>query len=158
MNWARAEKTKIILTLRGTPTQRAALDQGVAAAHAFSLNDWALMTLLREAQSAFRVVQRKQVARVTAVTRICRVCGCFELQACDVQGFPCGWTDLDTCTRCAPLWATLESESGREWLESFLRHLIGRAAACGGNGSGGEAYGVGRSHEACGTGRACGGG
>jgi hypothetical protein len=57
-------------------------------------------------------------------TRQCRVCGCTDLQACDVAGVPCCWIEEDLCSACAPMRAVLASEdAGRPWLVQVLVSL-----------------------------------
>lgn len=34
--------------------------------------------------------------------RICRVCGCSELDACMTPAGPCAWVSEDLCSGCAP--------------------------------------------------------
>lgn len=34
--------------------------------------------------------------------RVCRICGCWELQACDP---PCSWVAADLCSACVPVAA-----------------------------------------------------
>lgn len=41
---------------------------------------------------------------------ICRVCGCWELQAC-ADG--CSWVEPDLCSRCAPTPNTTTAEANR---------------------------------------------
>lgn len=56
--------------------------------------------------------------------RKCRVCGCTDLQACQVAGVPCCWIEEDLCSACAPVRAVLASEgAGRVWLVQVMVSL-----------------------------------
>ena len=68
----------------------------MALRRAFPFSVWGLTLLARIAQGDD-----------LAAPRLCRICACSELDACDDRrGGPCGWAEADLCTSCTP--ASLE--------------------------------------------------
>lgn len=56
--------------------------------------------------------------------RTCRVCGCTDEAACEVQGVPCLWVQEDLCSACAPVRMLLESEdAGLPWLIAVMARV-----------------------------------